>query len=39
MKEAIKTFWLVHDKSKGISRKMDVIFTIMEIYFKDNDMK
>jgi len=37
--EAIKTFELCHEKSIGTARKMDLVFTMMEIYFTLNDMK
>lgn len=38
IEECIKIYLLAHDKSIGMERKMDVIFIIMQIYFKENDM-
>ena len=39
MKEAIDTYQLGHDKSIGTARKMDVVFIIAEIYFKQKNLK
>ncbi len=35
---AIEIYQLAHEKSVGIARKMDIIFTIMQIYFKENNL-
>lgn len=38
IEECIKVYMLAHDKSIGLERKMDVIFIIMQIHFKQNSM-
>ena len=36
--EAIKVYEEANKKSVGIGRKMDIVFTVMQIYFKQNEL-
>ena len=36
--EAIKVYEQANEKSVGIGRKMDIVFTIMQIYYGQNDL-
>ena len=38
IKQSVTVYLLALDKSIGLERKMDIIFIIMQIYFKENDM-
>ena len=38
IKQCVTVYLLALDKSIGLERKMDIIFIIMQIYFKENDM-